>query len=324
VAFVLTVVLGGLALEYPTLAASSGVAVAILLAARIWMHRFVNSMLIESELRDGLILAAASFIILPVLPDTPVDPFGAVNPRSVWTLAVLVMAIGALGYVAVRAVGPRCGLPAAGLASGFISSTATIGAMGTRSKQHPALLRPATVGAILSTVATVIQMVLVLAATSVATLVELLPALAIAGSAAIAYALVFGLRGVGEEGAAPPPQSGRAFSPRTAIVFAAMLAIVLLATAIVGDRYGAAGLAVTAALAGFVDTHSPAIAVATLVATGQIAPADAVLPILLAFSTNTVSKTVFALIAGGPAFALRIVPGLVIVVAGAWLGALLW
>jgi uncharacterized membrane protein (DUF4010 family) len=44
------------------------------------------------------------------------------------------MAVSALGYVALRVVGARHGLPLAGFLSGFISSTATIHAMGRRTR----------------------------------------------------------------------------------------------------------------------------------------------------------------------------------------------
>jgi uncharacterized membrane protein (DUF4010 family) len=68
---------------------------------------------------------------------------------------VLVMAIRAAGYVAVRMLGARFGLPIAGLASGFISSTATIGAMGARATKAPDVLAAAVAGAVLSSVATI-------------------------------------------------------------------------------------------------------------------------------------------------------------------------
>jgi hypothetical protein len=45
------------------------------------------------------------------------------------------------------------------------------------------------------------------------------------------------------------------------------------------------------------------------------------LPILAGLSTNTVSKIVLAGISGGQAFALRVVPGLILVAAAAWAGA---
>ena len=138
-ALVLTTLLGGLAIKHPEFAAGLGVVVAVLLAARSALHRFVRSVLTDDELRDLLIFAAATLVVLPLLPDKPIGPYGALNLRTVWTIVILVMAVSALGYVAVRLVGPRYGLPLAGLASGFVSSSATIGAMGTRAKEEPAI-----------------------------------------------------------------------------------------------------------------------------------------------------------------------------------------
>lgn len=320
IALVITVLLGGLTIDHSALAAAGGVAVAVLLAARSWLHRFVSSVLTESELRDGLIFAAATFIVLPLLPDSTVDPFGALNPRSIWTIVVLVMGISAVGYIAVRVFGARFGLPIAGFAAGFISSTATVGAMGTRARRTPAGMGPAVAGAILSTVATVIQMALVLSATSISVVQEMGLALSFAGIAALLYAAIFSARALRHESDAEA-QQGRAFSLRAATFFAGTLAIILVAAAVLRDSYGAAGLLAAAALGGLVDTHSSAIAVASLAAAGKVAPADAVLPILVAFSTNTLSKIVFATVSGGTAFALRVVPGLIIVMAAAWLGA---
>jgi uncharacterized membrane protein (DUF4010 family) len=76
-----------------------------------------------------------------------------------------------------------------------------------------------------------------------------------------------------------------------------------------------------AAVAGFADTHSAAISVASLVASGKLPPNDAVLPILAGLTTNTVSKMVLAISSGGLSFALRVVPGLVLVALAAWAGA---
>ena len=50
--------------------------------------------------------------------------------------------------------------------------------------------------------------------------------------------------------------------------------------------------------------------------------ADAVLPILTGLSTNTISKMFVAGTSGGRSFALRVIPGLIIVALAAWVGAL--
>lgn len=323
IALVATVALGGLALVRPAEAAAAGVVIAILLAARTWLHGFARETLTGSEMRDGLVLAAATFIVLPLLPDTPVDPFNAINPRQIWTTAVLVMAISGAGYVAERMLGPRLGLAFTGLASGFVSSTATVGAMGSRARNNDNLAIPAATGAILSTVATAVQLAVVLAATSMPVALEMAAPLAVAGILALAYGVVLGRRAGHVDGSTAQLQRGRAFDFRTALIFSGTLAVVLLVTAVVGDRFGTAGLVATTALAGLVDVHSSAIAVASLVVSGRIAPADATLPILAAFVSNTVSKCVMAATAGTASFTLRVVPGLILVAAGFVAAALL-
>jgi uncharacterized membrane protein (DUF4010 family) len=301
----------------PVLAAGIGVTAAILLAARTPMHIFVRQVLTATEVRDALIFAGATLVILPLLPDRAMGPFAAFNPAKIWIVVILVMAIGGIGHIAVRALGARYGLPLAGFAGGFISSTATIGAMGQRARNTQAR-NAAVAGAVLSTVATVAQMTLVLAATSLPVLRHLALPLALAGAAAIAYGAIFtvyALRQTNEEEKEP----GRAFSLTGALVFAAVLATVLFAAAALQHYFGEAGVLVVAALAGFADTHAAAISVASL----QMEPHTAAAPVLVAFTTNTVSKMVFAWTGGGSDYALRVIPGLIAVAAAAWAGLLL-
>lgn len=322
IALILTTLLGGLAMLQPALAAGMAVGLAALLAARTPLHHFVRSVLTESEVNDALIFAGATLVVLPLLPNQALGPYDALNPRSIWIVVILVMAISAAGYVLVRWLGARFGLPIAGFASGFISSTATIGAMGARARNSPDVSSAAVAGAALSTVATVIQMGLVLAATSTATLQALSIPLICAGIAAAAYGAAFTFRALRERDAAEP-QPGHAFSLPVALVFALTLSAVLIASAALREWFGEAGVVIAAAAAGFVDTHSAAIAIASLVASGKMTAADAVLPILAAFSTNTISKIIFAVSGGSRPFALRLIPGLIMVAGVAWAGALL-
>ncbi len=322
VALVATVLLGGLAVHLPALAAGLGVIVAGLLTARTAIHRFVRSALTEDEVRDGLIFAGATLVVLPLLPDKAMGPYGALNPHTIWIVVVLVMGVSALGYVAVRLMGARFGLPLAGLVSGFVSSIATIGAMGTRARRNGKLLRPAVAGAVLSTMATMIQMAILLAVTDAATLSALSLPLACGGAAALAYGGLFTALALSHD-VERQDEHGRAFSLKSALLFAALLAAILLAAAALQDRFGSAGVLVVAGVAGLADSHSAAISVASLVAGGKLDTTGAVVPVLAALTTNTVTKMVFAVTAGGPGFALRVVPGLVLVIAAAWAGTLL-
>jgi uncharacterized membrane protein (DUF4010 family) len=219
----------------------------------------------------------------------------------------------------LRALGPRFGLPLAGFASGFVSSVATIGSMGARAAQEPELLSAAVAGAVLSTVSTVVQMAALLFVTDRPTFSAMKFPLLLAGAVAVIYGALFMIKTGGQKSQAAE-QTGRAFNLTTALVFAATVSAILLASAAVNRWLGAAGLAVAAGLAGFADTHSAAISVASLAAAEKITASDAVLPILVGLTTNTVTKAVVAVTTGGREFALRITPGLVLVILAAWFG----
>ena len=321
IALVLTLALGGLATHRPIEAAALAVTVAVLLAARTPLHSFVRDVLTPSELKSGLIFAAATLVVWPLLPNVYLGPFNAINPRSVWSMVILIMAIGACGYVAVRALGARFGLPLAGFASGFVSSSATIAAMGARVIEAPHMLGPAVSAAVLSTVATIAQLSIVLAATSSDTLVALAMPLGFAGLAAVGYGLLFAFAAP-ETAPNSPASSGEAFSPRSALLFAGLLAVVLTAAAALRNWFGDSGLMAAAAVAGLADAHAAAISVVAQVASGNMPANDACVPILLGFTTNSVTKIVLAVTSGTRAFAMRVVPGLVIVLIAAWTGFL--
>ncbi len=321
VALVTTVLLGALAVREPGLASGLAVGVVVLLASRSRLHRFVRRVLTEPELHDALVFAAAALVILPLAPDRPIGPLGVLNPRTLWGLAVIFMAISGAGYVALRALGPGIGLAVSGFFSGFLSSSATVGAMGARARENPALRPAAVAGAVLSTVATVLQMTALLAATSRPTLQAMRWPLLFAGVAAVLYALPFAFRGAkSRTGAA---EKGRAFRLPLALVFAAAVTLATVGAEAIHLWLGDRGLILAAAAAGLGDAHAAAIAVASLVAAGKIAPGEAVLPILAGLTTNTVTKAALALLSRDRGYALRILPGLLAVVGAAWIALLL-
>jgi uncharacterized membrane protein (DUF4010 family) len=320
---VLTCVLGGLALRKPVLAAGLGTLVALLLASRSWLHAFISERLSEREIMDGLLLAGAGLVVLPILPDRAIDPYDVINPRLIWTLALLVMLVNAAGYVALRTLGPTAGLALSGLAGGFVSSAATIATMGGRSREQRDLLRPAVAGAALSSVATVAQLAIILAVTNRALLRPLWPALIAAGLTAAVYGAAFSYRAAQARKPSAAQSKGRAFEIRTPLILAAAITAVSFAAAWLSSRYGSGGGLLGIGIAGFADVHASAASAANLARTGSLTLNAGVVAVLLAFATNTVTKAVVAWVAGGPAFALRVIPGVVLMLAAAAVAAFL-
>jgi uncharacterized membrane protein (DUF4010 family) len=83
VAALLTFALGAYAvLGNERVAVAGAVAMAILLALKAPLHSWPRR-LTWFEIRAVLILLAMSFLLLPVLPNRPVDPWGALNPAEI-------------------------------------------------------------------------------------------------------------------------------------------------------------------------------------------------------------------------------------------------
>lgn len=319
VAFFMTFLLGALAQRNPSLAIAFGVIVTALLAFKLHLHRFARAVLTEDELQDGVLFVAAALVVLPVLPDRAVDPYGVLNPFAIWRLVVVMLGISGLGYVALRALGPRLGLAVSGFASGFVSSTATIGAMGVRAAKSAGVTGLAGTGAVVSNVATIVGLIVVLSLTSQPVLALLTLPLALALAVVVIYAAIalWRTRGQAVTGVV---ELGSPIDFKRAFVFALMITVISLASALLNAWLGASGVALATSIAGFADAHAPAISVGTLSATGGLTAEQARLPVLLAVTTNTVTKSVVALWSGSRAFARFVLPCLALMTAALWIG----
>ena len=107
---------------YEPLAIGLGVVTAAVQAYKQPLHGFVEK-LGWDDVYAGVRLLIATFIIaLPLLPNEPVDPWGALNPYKLWLLVILISSLSLVGYVLTRLLGPSRGVALTGLAGGLASS----------------------------------------------------------------------------------------------------------------------------------------------------------------------------------------------------------
>ena len=112
-----TYLVGVLVAIEPLLGTACGVALALLLNTRTRLHRFATRVLTEQELRDGLLLCAAALIVLPLIPNRPLEWLGGINPRPLAAITVMLLTLQAVSHVAVRWLGgnspgvPGCWAP---------------------------------------------------------------------------------------------------------------------------------------------------------------------------------------------------------------------
>lgn len=318
-ALIVTCLIGALAVTQPALAAAAATLLAALLAARERLHLFATRVLTEAELRDALWLAAIALVVLPLVPGEPLPWLGGARPRTLVALVVLILLLQAAGHVALRLAGPRAGLALAGLCSGFVSSTATIASMGARARAEAAQRAGFEAGALLSTAATWCQALLVLGAASRPLALALAPA-------AAAGALVAAGSGWWRARAAPARPDPAAADPVRGPLHlrdAALVAVVLTLVSVLVDwaqqRFGAGGVLVGSALGALADAHASIAALGALQSGGQLGVDTALLGVLVAVTTNALSRCVVAFVAGGAGFGARVSASLGASTGAAWL-----
>jgi uncharacterized membrane protein (DUF4010 family) len=315
-ALVVTYLVGVLAQQRPALGAGCAVAVAVLLAARGRLHHLATRLLSEQELHDGLLLAALGLVLLPLLPAQPLPWLAGLKPSTLAGLVLLILLLQAAGHIALRWVGPGAGLPLSGLLGGFVSSTATVAAMGSqirsqsRSRTRSTNALSCAAAAVLSTGATWLQALLMLLAVAPPLAARLAPPLLAAAGAALALGGLLAWRGRSADAAAGPAPGGGALQVRQALLVAALLSGVTLLVAQADRLFGAAGTLAGVALAGLADAHAGVTAVAALTAQGRLDAGTAANAVLLAIAVNGLTRCVVAWTTGGMRYARWVAGGL--------------
>lgn len=316
VALLVTLVLGGLARQDAPLAAGLGVLAAILLQAKQPLHRLSRELISEQELQDALMLAAAALVVMPLLPQTAVDPWGVLVPTTLWRIVVLVMAVGMFGHMAQRAVGARWGLPIAGFFSGFASSTATVAGLGRQVRAQPLLAVPAGAAALLANLASLLLFAAVIGAAS-PDLLSLMAWPLLAGALGLLGMAALCLRQTNRPDERPGEPPSSAFKLTHALMIAAIIATVSLLAAWLRQLFGDAGVLVAAVLVALAEVHAAAASIAQLSAAGGLDPQIARWGVVGVLASGALAKLVLAFVSGGVRYGQIVGAGLAVMVTAA-------
>jgi uncharacterized membrane protein (DUF4010 family) len=310
IAALVVFLLGGLAVAGEAgLAVALAIATSAILAFKQPMHAVVGR-IDRDDLYAGLKLLFATFIVLPVLPDRPVDPWGALNPYRMWWLVILISGLSLVGYVATRWLGRGRGLPLTGLFGGLVSSTAVTLAFARRSRDEASdvgLADSLAAGMLLAWSVMFVRIAVEVTAVHPALLSQLaVPLAALTTVAGIAAAIAYRRAGRAARARGNDVPLRNPFSLMAAMRFAALFAAVLLVVKLVEHHAPGRGLYGVAALAGLTDVDAITLSVAVSARGGSIPDATAVGAILVAAITNTLVKLGIVVGLGGAALARRL------------------
>ena len=273
-----------------------------LLALKRRLHAFATRVSRQDVVATTKLLLLA-VVVLPLLPDRATGPYGALNPRSIGLLVVLISGISFAGYVAVRIYGPRKGLGITGLLGGLASSTAVTLTFAGRAKESPQLTRACAVAIVLASSTMFPRLAAELAAVSPRLATELLPALGAAAVTGLAAGgLLFWRLSVQARADAQPDEPLEIRNPLTltsALKFAALFTAVLLGSRLASEWFADTGVLVSAVVTGLADADAISLSVAQMQVHGATSLDVARNAVGLAAASNTVSKIAIAGALGG-------------------------
>ncbi len=315
------------------LAAAVGSLAVVLLAEKSSMQRWLQR-IDAAELRATLQFAVLALVVLPILPAGAYGPFGAFQPRQLWSVVLLFSALNFAGYIARKLVGETRGLGITGLLGGVVSSTAVAFTFSRRSKQEPALALPLAFGVSAACTVLLPRVIIMATALQPGLFYELLFLLApafVAGVAMLALALwrehetrpLESTSAPSDEATLAPPDRAmqNPLALATSIKMAVAFQVVLFVIAWVHATVGNSGVLASAALLGLTDMDALTLSMSRLAGDATQIHVAA-LAITIGVIANSFLKLLFVLVLGGARFRPRAAAALLLLATVA--GLALW
>lgn len=299
VAAIVVFVLGAIVMfGFSEIAIALGVVTAATLAYKDPLHKLVGK-LGWDDVFAGLRLLIATFIALPLLPNKPIDPWGALNPYELWLLVILISGLSLVGYALTRWLGPGKGALITGLAGGLVASTALTIAFSREAGSNPRNATAFASGILLAWAVMFARVLVLVAVVNQTLLPSLLEPFGLMGIIAGGFAAVLYIR----DGADKSPATAQElkvsnpFSLTAAAKFAALFALVLVAVKIAQENFPPSGVYAVSAVAGLTDVDAITLSMAQLAINGTAQVA--VTAIVIAALVNTAVKCGIAFAVGG-------------------------
>jgi uncharacterized membrane protein (DUF4010 family) len=306
VASLLTFALGAFAiLGDPKVAGASAVAMTLLLAFKEPLHSWIKN-LTWPEIRSFFTLIAMTFLLLPILPNRAIDPWGLIVPAEIWLFAILIAGMSFVGYVAIKAMGPEKGTALAGIAGGLASSTATTLTFARLSREQTSSEQLLAGGVLLAGAVMVARVLIIVTAINAGLLLPLIGPLGAAFLLLLSVGAYLSLRQRQEKQEEKESQAiimDSPFNLRSVLGLAAFIAAVLVLSQLAARFFGASGTYVVAALSAMADIDAIALSLARQ-AYRELPIETTAIGVGIAVAVNTMTKAGMAMLVGERQFGL--------------------
>ena len=283
---------------YQTQGVVMGGVITMLLHWKRPLHGFVEQ-IGRDEFSAIMRFVVITLVVLPVLPNRTFGPYDVFNPFQAWLLAVLIVGLNLVGYVAFRLLRADRGAVLAGVLGGLISSTATTVSFAGMTRHNASLAAGAAlIVLIASTVVygrVAVELLLVApdlldrAAAPMGTF-----ALVMLAAAAVIYPRV-------RRRTVEMPEQRNPARLDVALTFTALYVIITFAVAAAKTHVGTDAVYVVALFSGLTDVDALTLSVAQLFDRGQLPGDVAWRAIFLATLANLLFKIGAACVLGAGA-----------------------
>ena len=293
----LVVFLIGALLAYEKMALAVFVAMSVLFILNLKEKIQTYEKVIEKQDLSAMILfLMMSFVILPLFPDEPLDPWGYFNLYNIWLMVVLVAGISFLGYIAVRLVGAKHGIGLAGLLGGIVSSTAVALSLARRSKENPSLSKNLAIGVGLACSIMLFRIYIELLIINAVLAHEILYPVLIASGVGYLY-LGFLYVTTEKEKIIQETVFKNPFQLSEALILGVLFGAVIALVKFANTSFGELGVYIISFISGLTDTDAIALSLASLSNNGLDAT-TALNAITLAIIANSLLKSLIVFLLG--------------------------
>jgi uncharacterized membrane protein (DUF4010 family) len=299
VAAILTFLFGVLVMgDHALVAIALAVITSLLLTFKGKLHGFIRNMSPE-DIHVTLQFALVAAVILPLLPNRTIDPWGLLNLFQIWLMVVFVSGIGFSGYVLMKILGPSQGVNLMGILGGLASSTATTISFSSASREYPHMAHHYARAVVLASTVMfprVLFLILVIH-----------PPLALKVIIPLALMLITGLiyifvlqksKLIKTDTIHPEYKITNPLKLSTAIKFGLLFAFVLIVVEYSQTFLGSSGVYLASFITGLTDVDAITLSVTRLAKSTQLSSDVAGIAVVIAALMNTVSKGAISYFSG--------------------------
>jgi uncharacterized membrane protein (DUF4010 family) len=292
------------------IASGAAAVVVLVLGEKDIIRKFVGRIGRE-EMQAALQFAVLALVVLPLLPEGPIEQLGGMEPRALWAVVLLFSGLNFVGYIARRILGDARGYQAMGALGGLVSSTLVTLNFSRQSRREPESAIPLAIGTV---AACTILVPRILAITMI-----LNPALLSRAALGLAPTFFTGVlllvlawkhlaKGIPKK---PPPEPHNPLRLRSAILMAVSFQVVLVVLSALTKRFGKSGILASATVLGLTDMDALTYSMNRLAASPELS-GIAALAITLGVTVNGAVKAAVGGIFGAAPYRRLALPGLLL------------